>query len=44
MWKQRYRNEALYPCNGPVAIKPRLASGRKKLVKRRPMLMKLKPA
>jgi len=44
MWKQWYRNEALYPYNGPVAIKPRLAPSRKKLMKRRPLLMKLKPA
>jgi hypothetical protein len=33
MWKQRYRNEALYPYNGPVIIKPRSTSGRQKLVK-----------
>jgi hypothetical protein len=43
MWKQRYRNETLYPCNGPVAIKPRLIVGKKKLIERRLTPMELKP-
>ena len=21
MWKQRYRNEALFPCNGPIDMR-----------------------
>lgn len=44
MWKQRYRNEALYPYNGPVGIKPPLATGRKRPKKRRYMPMKMKAA
>jgi len=43
MWKQRYRNEALYPYNGPATIKPRFVPGGKKVMKRRSVPMKLNP-
>ena len=33
MYRQRYRNEALYPYDGPVAIKRRLHLGTKKRTK-----------
>ena len=42
MYRPRYRNEALYPYDGPVAIKRRPDRGRKKLMRKRPMPVKLK--
>jgi hypothetical protein len=44
MWKQRYRNEALYPYNGPVAVKTRLSPQRRRLTDRRYRYLKLKIA
>lgn len=44
MWKQRYDNEALYPCNGPVAIKrraSRIQAKKKESMKRRPLQLKM---
>lgn len=44
MWRQRYSNEALYPCNGPVAIKRRSGrskSKRKEFITRRPLQLKM---
>ena len=46
MWRQRYSNEALYPCNGPVVAKLHSNSGKrrkeKKLMKRRPMQLEMR--
>jgi hypothetical protein len=44
MWRQRYSNEALYPYNGPVAIKrqaSRSPSKRRELIIRRPVQLKM---
>jgi hypothetical protein len=44
MWRQRYDNEALYPCNGPVAIKRKSCRGkskRKESIIRRPVQLKM---
>jgi hypothetical protein len=44
MRKQRYDNEALYPCNGPVVIKGRRrrnGSKRGELIIRRPVQLRM---
>jgi hypothetical protein len=44
MWRQRYSNEALYHCNGPVAFKRRRGrskSKRKEFIVRRPLQLKM---
>lgn len=41
---QRYRNEALYPCNGTGVIKRQSDPSKKKLKERRCMPMKQKTA
>jgi hypothetical protein len=44
MWRQRYDNEALYPYNGPVAIRHRTSRNRNKrnqATKRKPLQLKM---
>jgi hypothetical protein len=44
MRRQRYDNEALYPYNGPVAVKQRasrIQAKRKESIRRRPLQLKM---